>query len=483
MEGPSVPPTQRAQSRPYAPKTNRYESAPSGGAKNPRSHRSDAAPARRRPEADKPGAKRFASDGPRGRRAPSGPRRAPRALPTLTGPSGFTELGVSEIFAAVLQQQGINEPYPIQRATIADAIAGRDVLGRGRTGSGKTLAFGLPMVTRLAKPGTVLAPRRSPRGLVLVPTRELAAQVMETLIPLCEPVALDVCLVIGGASYDKQIGRLNKGTDIIVATPGRLFDLTERGAADLSHVSTVVIDEADQMADFGFLPQVQVLLDQVPTHGQRLLFSATLDNAVAELVSRYLRDPREHSTDPDTATVLTMAHKVVVLPHSAKAASAAELVRGADRSLVFVRTRASVEQFADQFSELGLRADVLHGGMSQRARSRALDGFKRGHTRVLLATDVAARGIHVEGIDLVLQFDPPNDHKDYLHRAGRTARAGASGTVVTLVTPQQQRTMRGLLERAGVQAEVENTSREGQQRQPRRNPRAGGGQYGGRRAG
>ena len=200
----------------------------------------------------------------------------------------------------------------------------------------------------------------------------------------------------------------------------------------------------------GFLPQVQVLLDQVPAHGQRLLFSATLDNAVGELVSRYLRDPREHSTDPDTAAVLTMEHKVVVLPHAAKAASAAELVRAAERSLVFVRTRAAVEQFADQFSELGLRADVLHGGMSQRARSRALDGFKRGHTRVLLATDVAARGIHVDGIDLVLQFDPPTDHKDYLHRAGRTARAGASGTVVTLVTPQQQRTMRALLERAGV---------------------------------
>jgi superfamily II DNA/RNA helicase len=277
---------------------------------------------------------------------------------------------------------------------------------------------------------------------------------MEVLIPLADAVGLDVVLVIGGASYDKQINRLRKGTDIIVATPGRLYDLTEQGAADLSHISTVVIDEADQMADMGFLPQVEVLLNQVPQHGQRLLFSATLDNAVGSLVKRYLREPREHSTDPDTA-VSTMSHRVVVVPHAKKQEHAAGIARNVERTIVFVRTRAAVEDFSDQFNELGLSCDMLHGGMSQRARSRALDGFKRGSTRVLVATDVAARGIHVENISVVLQYDVPADHKDYLHRAGRTARAGAEGTVITLVSPQQHRNLQRLLQRAGVDAETD----------------------------
>ena len=392
----------------------------------------------------------------RSRTAAAKPRRVPRkpADYVLTEPSGFSDLGVPEIFAAVLQRQGINDPYPIQRASIPEAIAGRDILGRGQTGSGKTLAFGLPLMIRLTK-GQPLVPRRSPRGLVLVPTRELASQVMETLIPLADAVGMDVCLVIGGASYDKQINRLRKGTDIVVATPGRLFDLTERGAADLSHISTVVIDEADQMADMGFLPQVEVLLDQVPQHGQRLLFSATLDDGVGALVQRYLRDPREHSTDPDTAAVETMTHRVVVVPHAAKRDHAAGIARDVDRTIVFVRTRAAVETFTDELTTLGLSTDMLHGGMSQRARSRALDGFKRGSTRVLVATDVAARGIHVDGISVVLQYDVPQDHKDYLHRAGRTARAGAGGTVITLVSPQQHRGLQRLLERAGVAAETD----------------------------
>ena len=369
-----------------------------------------------------------------------------------------------DIFAAVLQQQGITDPYPIQHATIPEAIAGRDILGRGRTGSGKTLAFGLPLVTRLAKGGP-LAARRSPRGLVLVPTRELATQVMDVLRPLTDAVGLDVCLVIGGASYDKQISRLSKGTDIVVATPGRLFDLTERGAADLSHISTVVIDEADQMADLGFLPQVEVLLDQVPSHGQRLLFSATLDDGVDALVTRYLREPREHATDPDTAAVATMEHKVVVLPHAKKQEHAAGIARAAHRTIVFVRTRADAEVIAERLGDLALSTDVLHGGMSQRARSRALDGFRAGRTAVLVATDVAARGIHVDDISVVLQLDPPRDHKDYLHRAGRTARAGATGTVITLAAPHQQRGLQRLLERAGVTADVDYLA-------PRRRPGA-----------
>jgi superfamily II DNA/RNA helicase len=378
---------------------------------------------------------------------------------------------VPEVLAAVLQQQGITQPYPIQRATISDAIAGRDVLGRGRTGSGKTLAFSLPMATRLVK-GHRPVPRRSPRGLVLVPTRELAAQVMDTLLPLCDPLGLEVALIIGGASYDKQIDRLSRGTDILVATPGRLHDLTERGAADLSHIRMVVIDEADQMADFGFLPQVEVLLAQVPAHGQRLLFSATLDDGVDDLVRRHLRDPREHATDPIAASVTSMVHRAVVVPYPAKTEKAVEILRGARRAIVFLRTRSSVEKYAEEFAALGLSTDVLHGGLSQRARQRALESFKRGSTRVLLATDVAARGIHVDDIEVVLQFDLPNDHKDYLHRAGRTARAGARGTVVTLVTPQQQRGLARLLLRAGVEPEVEYASRPKSGGGPRRPERA-----------
>ncbi len=375
-------------------------------------------------------------------------------MPTLTRPSGFTSLGVPDALAAVLQQQGIERPYPIQQATIPDAIAGRDVLGRGRTGSGKTLAFCLPLVIRLAQPGP-RPRRRSPRGLILVPTRELAAQVMDVLKPLVAQMGLDVSLVIGGASYDKQISRLSNGTDIVVATPGRLFDLTERGAADLSHISSVVLDEADQMADLGFLPQVEVLMRQVPRRGQRLLFSATLDRDVDGLVQQYLRDPCEHATDPGTAVVRTMTHKVLVVPDHGKQRAAAAIARDAERSIVFLRTRAAVEEAASSFAEVGLASDMLHGGMSQRARSRALERFRRGATRVLVATDVAARGIDVAGISVVLQWDIPADHKDYLHRAGRTARAGAEGTVITLVAPRQQHRMRRMLDHAGVAPTVE----------------------------
>lgn len=394
---------------------------------------------------------------PRSKQASHRERR-PRVIvvPTLSGPSGFTTLGITDDLAAVLQQQGINDPFPIQEATIPDALAGKDILGRGRTGSGKTLAFGLTMIQRLAK-GAMPGRRRAPRGLILVPTRELADQVMTVLQPLADVTGLDVVRVIGGASYDRQINRLTKGTDIIVATPGRLHDLVERGAADLAHVNIVVIDEADQMADFGFLPQVSVLLDEVPKHGQRMLFSATLDRGVDELVRRYLKDPVEHATDPGQASVTTMDHKVMVVPQKNKFQAATELARAADRTIVFVRTRLLAEEVTEQFTAAGVRAMELHGGMSQRARMRALDGFKAGRASVLVATDVAARGIHVDGIDLVLQMDPPNDHKDYLHRAGRTARAGASGTVVTLTTPTQQRRVARMLQSAGVTAHVEHS--------------------------
>lgn len=437
----------------------------------------------------RPGAKnstRFDSAAPAGRPGSGRPKKPRNARPEQrlappAGPAnGFVKLGVPPILAGQLAAAGIAEPFPIQSATIPDALAGRDVLGRGQTGSGKTLAFGLPLITQLAlrRPGGVdgealpkgkkprhgaveKAKRNSglPRGLVLVPTRELAMQVHDALDPLATAVGLRLGLVIGGASYDRQIRRLSQGVDIIVATPGRLEDLLGRGAADLSAVRVVVLDEADQMADMGFLPQVDALLERVPRTGQRLLFSATLDRGVGELVARHLREPVEHSSDPGTASVDTMTHRVLIVAGSQKAGVAAKVADSGRRTIVYVRTRTLVDEVSEQFTAAGLRADALHGGMSQRARSRALEGFRRGYTSVLVATDVAARGIHVDNIDLVLQMDPPNDHKDYIHRSGRTARAGGSGTVVTLSTPRQRRQVMRMLGTAGVTPEIEDTGR------------------------
>ena len=429
------------------------------------------------------------------------PRRQPVRLPE--GPNEFVDLGVAPELAGQLLTEGIEKPFPIQAATIPDALARRDILGRGRTGSGKTLAFGLPLLTRLAaeKPGK--RQESLPRGLILVPTRELPSQVHDALRPLAEVLGLRVAQVIGGTAYGPQIRRLSRGVDVIIATPGRLDDLIEQGAADLSAVRIVVLDEADQMADLGFLPQVEALMEHVPPNGQRLLFSATLDRGVDALVRNHLSDPVEHSTDPGTASVDTMTHRIHVVHNSDKAAAAAEIAANGGRTIVFVRTREGVETVADDFADAGLRSDILHGGMSQRARTRAMDGFKRGRTAVLVCTDVAARGIHVEGIDLVLQMDPPNDHKDYLHRAGRTARAGESGLVVTMSTPRQKARVTRLLNTAGVRPEFRHaanvdegkrsyrpnksrTSRDGRYRDgrsgsPYRKPNNRGGQQGGKR--
>jgi superfamily II DNA/RNA helicase len=350
--------------------------------------------------------------------------------------SSFEAAGVPDALIKALTRRGITAPFAIQTRALPDGLAGRDVLGRAQTGSGKTLAFGLPMLARLAGQRSR---QHHPRGLVLVPTRELAMQVADTLRPLADAVDLRMLAVFGGAPYGRQIAALERGVDIVVATPGRLIDLIDRGACSLSAVSVVALDEADHMADLGFLPAVTRLLDDVPVGGQRLLFSATLDRGVDRLVRTYLTDPAVHAVAPAASPVESMAHHMFLLEHADKVAVAAEIAARPGRTLVFVRTKHGADRLAKQLSKLGAEAAAIHGNLSQSARQRALAGFAAGHPRVLVATDVAARGIHVDDVDLVVHFDPPNDSKDYLHRSGRTARAGATGTVVSFVQPDQER--------------------------------------------
>ena len=383
-------------------------------------------------------------------RGSGAPRRevVPELDYTLEAPE-FAELGLPIPLTCALANSGITEPFPIQTATIPDALAGRDVLGRGKTGSGKTLAFGLPMLTRLM--GAKSEPMH-PRALILVPTRELAMQVRDALFPLAQQVKLSMQLVIGGASYDRQLEGMKRGADIVVATPGRLIDLVDRRAVDLSSVSIAVLDEADQMADMGFLEEVDQLMNLVQPGGQRLLFSATLDRGVDKLVKRHLSNPVEHATDPETASVTTMVHHLFVVDAREKPAIVHAIAKREGRTICFARTQLGVEQWAGELADMGVRVDALHGGKSQGARNKAITNFKDGKVDVLVATDVAARGIHVDDIDLVLQIDPPHDSKDYLHRAGRTARAGKDGIVVLISTTRQVRTAEQLLRQAGVQA-------------------------------
>ena len=369
----------------------------------------------------------------------------------VTEDNGFARLGVDPRLVERLARDGIAEPFPIQEATIPDALAGRDVLGRGQTGSGKTLAFGLPTITRLAD-GTKPASKR-PRSLILVPTRELAMQVSDALEPLVHVTGLRHKLVAGGLSYEPQIKALAKGIDILVATPGRLADLIERGAVQLDDVQVAILDEADHMADMGFMPEVTAILDTMPAGGQRLLFSATLDKGIDKLVERYLVDPVTHSTEDVTASVTTMSHHIMLIDPNNKKQLTAELAARDGRTVVFVRTQLGADRIARELREKGVLAAAIHGGLSQNLRNRALGAFRDGSLPVLVATDVAARGIHVDDIGLVLQADPPADHKDYLHRAGRTARAGEKGTVVTFALPHQKRTMARLAEAAGLDVE------------------------------
>ncbi|MDO5066671.1 MAG: DEAD/DEAH box helicase [Propionibacteriaceae bacterium] len=360
--------------------------------------------------------------------------------------SGFAELGVATPMVAALAAQGITEPFPIQRATIADAIAGRDVLGRGRTGSGKTLAFGLPLLTRLAAGDAT----GTPRAVILTPTRELALQIADNLSPLAAVMGLDLYLVAGGMAYGPQIKAFQRGVDVVVATPGRLIDLLEQGAVDLSQVEVAVLDEADHMSDLGFLPDVTTILDAVPEGGQRLLFSATLDGAVDKLVRRYLADPVTHEVDSGRASVTTMTHHVLHLAPHHKNQITAEIANRDGKTVIFARTQMGADRIAGQLRQAGVLAGALHGGLTQGARARILAAFKNGEVPVLVATDVAARGIHVDDVSLVLQVDPPKTHKDYLHRAGRTARAGEAGAVVSIVLPHQRKLMRRLVGQAGV---------------------------------
>jgi len=411
-----------------------------------------------------------------GRRTPA--RRRPRTSPPVPAPrsaaptspldaaiadalarpappaASFAELGLPPALAAALVRTGVTAPFAIQTRVLPDALAGRDVLGRARTGSGKTLAFALPVVSRLHASASTRAPN-APRALVLVPTRELALQVADVLAPLAQALGQRVTTVVGGAPYGRQIDALTRGVDVLVATPGRLVDLLERRACRLDRVEVTVLDEADHMADLGFLPVVTRLLEQTPQGTQRLLFSATLDRGVATLVDRFLTDPTVHAVAPEPEAAGSMTHRVFAVDREHKLEVATRVAARPARTLFFVRTKHGADRLAKQLGRGGVDATAIHGNLGQSARQRALAAFTEGRTRVLVATNVAARGIHVDDVDLVVHFDPPNDHKDYLHRSGRTARAGADGTVVALVQPEQLRDVQRLHAAARVEASVE----------------------------
>ncbi|MDR6416475.1 DEAD/DEAH box helicase [Pseudarthrobacter sulfonivorans] len=372
----------------------------------------------------------------------------------------FAALGTPKALAETLTAQGIVEPFPIQVKTLPDTLAGRDVLGRGRTGSGKTIAFAIPLVARLAereakhfrKPGR-------PMGLVLAPTRELATQINATIEPMAKAMGLNTTVIYGGISQARQEKALRAGVDIVIACPGRLEDLIRQRILTLEAVEVTVLDEADHMADLGFLPVVKKLMDMTPSQGQRLLFSATLDNGVDKIVQRYLSNPLTHSVDDPQAAVTTMEHHVLVVnDQTVKKQLIVELASGAGRRVLFMRTKHHARKLAKTLTDAGIPAVDLHGNLSQNARDRNLAEFSSGDVRVLVATDVAARGVHVDDVELVIHVDPPTEHKAYLHRSGRTARAGSDGTVVTLTLPEQQSDVKKLMKAAGVEVNFERVS-------------------------
>ena len=364
--------------------------------------------------------------------------------------SSFTSLGVPEVLVRTLTRQGITDPFPIQTATLPGTMAGRDVLGRGRTGSGKTLAFALPMAALLA--GRRGAPRR-PRGLILAPTRELANQIAAVLEPLADAVGLRLTTIFGGVSQYRQDRALAAGVDIVVACPGRLEDLLKQRLLTLEAVEITVLDEADHMADLGFLPGVRRIMSATPARGQRMLFSATLDNGVDQIVKQFLHDPLRQSVDPEQSQIAEMTHHVFTVDGAdTKRAVVEYLASGVGRRLLFTRTKHQAKKLAKQLTAAGIPAVDLHGNLSQPARERNLELFSHGSVRVLVATDIAARGIHVDDIELVVHVDPPAEHKAYLHRSGRTARAGSGGDVVTLVLPEQAGDFRALTRLAKITA-------------------------------
>ena len=380
------------------------------------------------------------------------PRLSAAATPFVAA-SSFDELGVDPVLVAALAAGGIDVPFPIQSASLRDSLAGRDVLGRGRTGSGKTVAFALPVIMALTASGRRAQPRR-PRALILVPTRELAAQVAATITPLAAAARLRVTTVFGGVGQHPQVTALRNGIDILVACPGRLEDLIGQNHCRLDAVEVTVLDETDHMADLGFLPGVKRLLDDTPAGTQRLLFSATLDNGIDVLVRRYLANPVTHSVDDVTAAPPAMTHHVLEVAADAKASVVRELASGHGRSLLFTRTKHGAKKLAKYLTQAGVPAVELHGNLSQPVRQRNLAAFSAGTARVLVATDIAARGIHVDDIALVVHVDPPTEHKAYLHRSGRTARAGAAGDVVTVMTRDQAGDVRTLARQAGIRPTV-----------------------------
>lgn len=364
----------------------------------------------------------------------------------------FASLGLPAVLLDVLRTQGLVDAFPIQAATIPDALAGRDVLGRGRTGSGKTLAFSLPLVARLAPAGAErrrAAPWR-PRGLVLVPTRELANQVRDVIAPLARAARLRHAVVYGGVGYGPQIAALRDGVDLVVACPGRLLDLVGSGHARLDAVEVTVLDEADHMAELGFLNDVKKILAATPRRGQRLLYSATLDRGVDAIVRQYLDRPVTHEVDAVDATPDDLAHHVLHVGRDDRFAVIADLCAAPGRTIVFTRTKHTAKRMADQLSRAGVPAVDLHGNLSQAARARNLAAYSGGDVDTLVATDIAARGIHVDDVALVIHADPPAEHKAFLHRSGRTARAGAAGTVVTIMTDEQRRHVRDITRKAGI---------------------------------
>lgn len=375
--------------------------------------------------------------------------RAKKATPA---PTSFADLGVPAKLVDSLDREGKTSAFPIQQDTLPDTLAGRDVLGRGKTGSGKTLAFSIPLVARLAESGKGSQKRRHPRGLVLAPTRELATQITEVIDPLAKAVGLRTTTIFGGVKQRRQETALNAGVDIVVACPGRLEDLLQQDILTLEHIEVTILDEADHMADLGFLPGVTRILKQTPTEGQRMFFSATLDNDVDKLVRRFLHNEVLHSVDEATSHVSAMTHHVFEVSVDEKNALVHKLASGTGRRILFTRTKHRAKRFARQLTAAGIPAVDLHGNLSQGARDRNLAAFTDGDAKVLVATDIAARGVHVDSVELVVHVDPPTEHKAYLHRSGRTARAGSAGDVVTVMTPDERKDTQVLLRKAAIKA-------------------------------
>ncbi len=377
---------------------------------------------------------------------------------TVTG-AGFSELGLGDNIVRALADLGAASPFPIQAATVAPILEGRDVLARGRTGSGKTIAFGAPLVESIlrSQAGKRREFGRAPKALILAPTRELALQIDRTIQPIARSVGLFTTQIYGGVPQARQVGALKKGVDIIIGTPGRIEDLLNQGKLNLSEVTVAVLDEADHMCELGFLEPVQRILRATAKGSQKLLFSATLDREVAALVDEFLVEPAVYEVAGEDQESSTIEHRVLVIEHRDKAQILDSLVDREGKTLVFARTRAYAEMLAEQFDDAGIAAVALHGDLNQQKRTRNLEKLTSGRVNVLVATDVAARGIHVDDIDLVIQADAPDEYKTYLHRSGRTGRAGRSGTVVTLITRQRRRRMTELLDRAEIEAPFEET--------------------------